>query len=165
MKRAITLFLLIFVNFILQSTLFGFHDMSHVTPNLLLILVMSFGLMRGRKEGMLVGFFSGFFVDAVFNSVFGPFMFLYMIIGYINGFLHKNYVVEDVLLPLVIIVFDEFLFNTGVYVGSFLLRNHLNFKDYLFDIILPETLYTALLTVIIYKLLVFINRRLKDEDY
>ncbi len=164
MKRVITLGLLIILYFILQSTLFGFHDMNQVTPNLLLILTMSFGLMRGRKEGLLVGFFSGFLVDCIFNSMIGPFMFLYMIIGYVNGFLHKNYMIEDVMLPMVIICLDEFFFNFAVYIVGFMLYNRLNFKDYLRDIIIPETIYTALLTVILYKFHVFINRKLKDKE-
>ena len=163
MKRFITLAVLIFINFILQSTLFGFHDMNHITPNLLLILTMSFGLMRGRKEGMLVGFFCGFLVDAIFSPVLGPFMFLYMILGYMNGAFHKHYVGEDVMLPLVVIILDELLFNTAIYIVSFLLRNHLNYGDYFMDIILPETVYTTLLTVVIYKVNVFINRKLKEE--
>ena len=81
MLRIIVLGILIVINFTLQSTLFGFHDINSITPNLLLILTMSFGLMRGRREGMLVGFFSGFLVDSFFSSVLGPYMLLYMIIG------------------------------------------------------------------------------------
>ena len=66
MRRVLALGVLIIINFSLQSTVFGFHDINSITPNLLLILTMSFGLMRGRKEGMLVGFFSGFFIDVFF---------------------------------------------------------------------------------------------------
>ena len=63
LKRIITLAILIVINFVLQSTVFGFHSLSVITPNLLLILTMSFGLMRGRKEGLLVGACSGLLVD------------------------------------------------------------------------------------------------------
>ena len=68
------------------------------------------------------------------------------------------------MLPLVIIIFDEFLFNIGVYVFGFMLQNRLNFAAYLIDIILPETMYTTLITVIFYKINVFINRKLKDVE-
>ena len=163
MRRVITLTLLIFINFILQSTIFGFHDISSITPNLMLILTMSFGLMRGRKEGMLVGFFCGFLADCMFSTIMGPYMFIYMIIGYVNGFFHKNYMIEDVLLPLIIIIIYEIAFNTCIYFVFFFLKNHLNFGDYMTDIILPETLSTALLTIIIYKIYVYINKYLKRK--
>jgi rod shape-determining protein MreD len=161
MRRTITLAILIIINFALQSTIFGFHDIDSITPNLLLILTMSFGLMRGRREGMLVGFFSGFLLDAFFSSVLGPYMLLYMFIGYVNGFFHRNYMVEDVMLPLIVIIIDELTFNFVIYLIFFLLHNHLNFMDYFRRIILPDTLCTALLTIIIYKIYVFINKQLK----
>lgn len=163
MRRVIALGALIIVNFSLQSTIFGFHDINNITPNLLLILTMSFGLMRGRKEGLLVGFFSGFLMDVFFSSVLGPYMFLYMIIGYVNGFFHKNYMIEDVLLPLLVIVVDEFVFNMAIYFVFFFLHNQLNFGLYVRKIILPETLCTTLLTILIYKLYVVINRHLKAK--
>lgn len=164
MRRIITLALLIIFNFILQSTIFGFHNIGSISPNLMLILTMSFGIMRGRKEGMLVGFFCGFLADCMFSTVLGPYMFIYMIIGYVNGFFHRTYIVEDALLPLIVIVLDELAFNTAIYVVHFLLRNHLNFIDYITSIIIPETLSTALLTIIVYKLYVFINRKLKEKE-
>ena len=156
LKRIITLAILIVINFVLQSTVFGFHSLSVITPNLLLILTMSFGLMRGRKEGLLV--------DIFFSSILGPYMLLYMFIGYINGFFHKNYMIEDVLLPLIVIIVDDFLFNTIIYIVSFLLKNKTNYGIYLLHVILPEILCTALLTVIIYKLYVKINKRLKEDE-
>lgn len=164
MRRVITLALLIILNFILQSTVFGFHNVSSISPNLMLILTMSFGIMRGRKEGMFVGFFCGFLADCMFSSVLGPYMFVYMVIGYVNGFFHKTYIVEDALLPLIVIVLDEFAFNITIYVIFFLLRNRLNFVDYIVNIIIPETLSTALLTIIVYKLYVIINRYLKMKE-
>lgn len=163
-KRIITLAILIVINFVLQSTVFGFHSLSGITPNLLLILTMSFGLMRGRKEGLLVGACSGLLVDIFFSSILGPYMLLYMFIGYINGFFHKNYMIEDVLLPLIVIIVDDFLFNTMIYIVSFLLKNKTNYGVYLLHVILPEILCTALLTVIIYKLYVKINKRLKEDE-
>lgn len=163
MLRVIVLAILIVINFTLQSTIFGFHDINSITPNLLLILTMSFGLMRGRREGMLVGFFSGFLVDSFFSSVLGPYMLLYMLIGYINGFFHKNYIVEDVLLPLIVIVIDDLIFNFFVYIFLFLLKNRLEFGLFFTRIIIPEMLTTALLTIIIYKFYVFVNKLLKKN--
>ena len=164
MRRIITLAVLIIINFTLQSTIFGFHNINCITPILLLILTMSFGLMRGRKEGLLVGFFCGFMVDCFISNIMGPFMFLYMIIGYVNGFFHKNYMIEDVLLPLIVVIVDDIVFNFSVYIIYFLLHRRLELSDYFLNIIIPEALVTALLTVIIYKFYVVVNRHLKEKD-
>ncbi len=163
MKRSITIGFIIIICFILQSTLFHYLALAGIVPNLLLIVTMSFGLMRGRKEGMLVGFFSGLLIDVFFGTVLGPYAFIYMTMGYINGFFHRIYYVEDVLLPMIMITLNDFVFNVVIYLIFFLLRNRLNFGEYLTTVILPEMLYTIIITLFFYKLLVRINLRLKKS--
>ncbi len=167
MKRCITIGIIIIISFLFQSTLFHYMELAGVVPNLLLIVTMSFGLMRGRKEGLLVGFFSGLLVDIFFGSVLGPFSFIYMTLGYTNGFFHRIYYVEDVLLPMFMITVNDFVFNIMVYFVYFMLKNKLQFSDYLYEIILPEMIYTILITLFFYKILVRINlhlKRVKEAD-
>ncbi len=163
MKRVITLAVLILISFLLQYSVFSFHSVMSVSPNLLLILTMSFGIMRGRKEGMLIGFFSGFLCDVFYGNLIGPYMLLYMLIGYVNGFFHRNYLMEDIFLPVVIITFDEFIFEIAIYVFVFLLNRRLDFKEYLFNIIFPQMMYTVVVSIIIYRLYVVINKLLKNK--
>ena len=161
MKRCITIGIIIVICFLLQCTVFHYIELAGVVPNLLLIVTMSFGLMRGRREGLLVGFFSGLLVDIFFGSVLGPYAFIYMTLGYGNGFFHRIYYVEDVLLPMIMISLNDFIYNIIIYVVFFLMRNRLDFLGYLKDVMLPEMIYTILITLFFYKILVRFNLRLK----
>lgn len=161
MKRCIIIGIIIITCFLCQSTIFHFFELSGVVPNLLLIVTMSFGLMRGRREGLLVGFFSGLLVDIFFGNVLGPYAFIYMTLGYVNGFFHRIYYVEDVLLPMAMITLNDLFYNIIVYVMFFLLHNKLEFPRYFVNVILPEMIYTILVTLFFYKLLAKINMRLK----
>lgn len=91
-------------------------------------------------------------------------MIIYMLIGYCNGFFHRLYLVEDVLLPIIIITLDDFIFNFITFIIFFVMRNRLSFGLYMKDIILPDMIYTAILTMIVFKLFVFINKRLKRAE-
>ena len=161
MKRSITIGIIIVVCFLLQSTVFHFWELAGVVPNLLLIVTMSFGLMRGRREGLLVGFFSGLLIDIFFGSILGPYAFIYMTLGYGNGFFHRIYYVEDVLLPMTMITLNDLIYNVIVYIVFFLMRNRLDFPTYFMDVVLPEMIYTILITLFFYKILARINLRLK----
>ncbi len=161
MKRCITIGIIIVICFLLQCTVFHYIELAGVVPNLLLIVTMSFGLMRGRREGLLVGFFSGLLIDIFFGSVLGPYAFIYMTLGYGNGFFHRIYYVEDVRLPMIMISLNDFIYNIIIYVVFFLMRNRLDFLGYLKDVMLPEMIYTILITLFFYKILVRINLRLK----
>ena len=163
MRRIISIFILIILSFLLQSVLFSFQNVRVIAPNLLLILTMSFGIMRGRREGMLTGFFCGFLYDIFFGTLIGPYMFLFMIIGYLNGAFHKEFLMEDVMMPVIIIIVDELFFNFVIYIATFLLRNRTNLFFYLTHVMLPQMLFTALATIIIYRFYVWINKYLKKK--
>ncbi len=163
MRRVITILLLILISFLLQSVVFSYENVSGFSPNLMLILTMSFGIMRGRREGLLTGFVCGFLYDIFFGTLIGPYMFLFMIIGYSNGAFHKEYLMEDVMMPVFIIFMDEIVFNTAVYVLSFLLRNRTGIMFYIIHIFLPQIVLTIIATVIIYRFYVWINKYLKKK--
>ena len=50
MKSKIALFFMILISFLLQCTLLHVISIGSITPNLILILCISMGLMRGRKK-------------------------------------------------------------------------------------------------------------------
>ena len=163
MRRAITIFLLIIISFLLQSAVFSYHNVMGAAPNLMLILTMSFGIMRGRREGLLVGVLSGFLYDMYFGSLIGPYMLLFMFIGYLNGAFHKDFLMEDVMLPVFIIAIDEFVFNFVVFIASFLLRNRTDLGFYFTHVFLPQIFYTVLATIVIYRFYVWLNKFLKKK--
>lgn len=164
MRRFIIQLLIILICFLLQTSLFRYLDLADIVPNLLLIPTMSFGMMRGRKEGMLVGFFSGLLLDIFYGPLIGPYALLYMYLGYINGFFHRVYYMEDILLPMLMAGGNDLIYNLAVYVFAYLLRNRLDFGFYFLHVILPEVVYTMIMTLIIYKPLVRINRWLKRME-
>ena len=50
MRRKVSVFIIIAICFLLQTTLFQALSFASISPNLLIIVVSSFGFMRGKKE-------------------------------------------------------------------------------------------------------------------
>ena len=67
------------------------------------------------------------------------------------------------MLPVIISMVDEMLIQFMIYIFAFLLRNRLSVGYYLIHIILPRTVYTVLITVIVYRVYVRINKYLKKK--
>lgn len=164
MKRIFSLTILILVCYILQSSVFSFLSLAGIIPNIMLILVVSFALMRGQTEGMLVGFFCGMLFDIFSDSPFGFFMLLYLLIGYLNGFLHQIFYANNVLLPLGMIFTNSFLYNIIIYMLQFLLRNRTDFGYYFMHVIAPEAVYTLLIAVVLYNGFLAINQWLEKSE-
>jgi len=151
MKQKLALGLLIIVCFILQSTVFQTLSLASISPNILLIITASLGVMRGEKSGLFVGFFSGLLIDIFFGSLLGFHALLYMFIGYGNGLFHRMFYDEDIKMPMIWIALSELVYGFSVYFFMFLMRSKFDFIYYLTHIILPELIYTVAITILMYR--------------
>ena len=164
MKRKIITVCIILICFLLQCTVFKGLQLASVSPNLLIIVTSSFGFMRGKKEGMVVGFISGLLIDIMFNDLIGFYALIYTLLGYANGFFRKIFYDDDIKLPLILIAASDFLYGHIVCIFMFIMRSRLDYFYYLKSIIIPELIYTILITLILYQVILRINRSLETEE-
>ena len=150
MRRFIVSFLLVISCFVLQSTVFKSIAFGGIIPNLMIVLTASFGFMRGEKAGILFGFFCGLLADIFFGSVIGLYAMIYMYIGYANGKFNMIFYPEDIKLPLALIFVSDMAYGLLSYIILFLMRGRFHFTYYLIHIILPEMVYTIVVTLIFY---------------
>ena len=164
MRRKVTLFFIICICFLLQTTVFKALTFANISPNLLIIAVSSFGFMRGRKEGMWVGFFCGLLIDIFFGNLIGIYALIYMYIGFINGFFQKRFYPDDIKLPMLLIGGSDLIYNLFVYFIMFLLRGRFQFWYYLKSIIIPDFVYTMVVSILLYLLFLKINQKLEEHE-
>ena len=131
MKSKITLFFMILISFLLQCTVLHVISIGSITPNLILILCISMGLMRGRKSGMWTGFFCGFLVDMFYGSVFGFYALIYMYAGFFSGYAFRIYYDDDIKVPMALTAIMDLFYNLAVYGLQFFLRGRLGLFTYL----------------------------------
>ncbi len=164
MLRRIVVFLMIITGYLLQSTLFSAFTIAGIVPNILMIITSAFGLMRGKREGMFVGFVAGLLVDVFFMNILGFFALVYMTIGYLNGFFRSIFYPEDIKLPMIMIGSSELLYCFICYIFLYLLRGRMHLGYYFIHIMIPDIVYTVLITFILYKGILFINERLEEYE-
>ena len=164
MKRKVMTFLVILICFLVQSTILETFELGSVRPNLLLIVVTAFGFIRGKKTGMWVGVVCGLFADIFWGNLLGFYTLIYVIIGFVNGTFRRLFYDEDIKLPLALVGMSEMIYGVIVYVCMFMLQGEFEFSYYLFHIILPELVYTVLVTLVLYQIILYINRKLEEEE-
>lgn len=164
MKRKIVTGFIILICFLLESTVFRNFRFASISPNLMLIITAAFGFMRGKKTGMTVGFICGLFVDLFWGSTLGFHMLIYTVIGYLNGTFERLFYDEDIKLPIILIGASELIYGLIIYGCIYMLRGDFLFGNYLIHIILPELVYTILVTLVLYQIILRINRKLESEE-
>ncbi len=163
-RRVIVTAVIVLTAYLLQCTVFPALEIAGIKPNLALIVTSAFGFMRGPREGMFVGFASGLLIDIQYGDMIGFYALLYLAEGFVNGLFEQIYFDEDIKLPLFLIAGSDFVYGIVVYFLTFLLRSDFDFLYYLNRIIIPETIYTIAVTLVVYPLLLFINHKLEKEE-
>ncbi|MCD7818916.1 MAG: rod shape-determining protein MreD [Lachnospiraceae bacterium] len=164
MKRKLIIALLIILCVLLQATVCPMIAIGEIKPNLLIILTVSFGLMCGRQQGMLIGFFCGLLTDISFESILGFNALIYLWVGYFSGYFYRIFYDDDIKTPLLLISVCDLVYGIVQYVFRFFIRGRLQFSFYLGRIILPEVVYTLILTIVCYQIFYRINCKLTMFD-
>lgn len=164
MRRKVVITIIIIACFLLQCTVFQSLAIASISPNLLIVVTAAFGFMRGQKEGLFVGFFCGLLIDLVFGSVLGFYALLYMFVGFTNGFFRKAFFPDEILLPILLIALSDFGCNLVTYFILFWFRGRFQFGYYLLHTILPELVYTMLIAILLYYILLKVNQKLEEIE-
>ncbi len=154
---------LLVVMHILSATLFQALRIGDIAPNFMIMIIVSFALLRGSNEGLCVGIAAGFLTDISFSLTFGPTIVSYAAIGYVCGKLNENFYRENFILPFICTLFSS-LFYSGTNILSFMLRGQLSFLYFFKAIVIPELIYTITLSLIVYQLIYLINEKIEISE-
>ena len=164
MLRKIVVTLFILFGFILQCSVFGSIAMAGIIPNLMIILTSSFGFMRGEREGLIIGFCCGLLNDIFFGSFLGFYALVLMYIGFLDGKFSRIFYPEDIKLPIALIVTSDLSYGVICYVLLFMLRGKFQFAYYFSHVILPEALYTIVVALFLYPVILKVNEKLEAGE-
>ena len=176
MKKFLTVAALIWVFFLLQTSVCPWIAFGSIKPNLLVILVASIGFMEGSKAGMWTGFACGLLADlfaangvslisqnGATGDLLGFYALLFLYVGYLCGQANRLFYPEDIKLPLMMITAADLCVNFVCYLIMFLMRSRFDFFYYLKRIILPELLYTIIVTLFVYRIIYMIDQKLEKK--
>ena len=161
MKRIICSFVMMIILYLIQTTIFNKITVAGIKPNVVIILVVLIGYKYGKIPGMLMGFFMGLFLDLTESDYIGYYSLIYLIICYLVGFSNKLYTNDSTLIPLGLVGASDFMLNFLIFITGFLLRNRLDLPYYMMRIILPEVVYTIIVSVLLYRIMDYIYVKLE----
>ena len=128
--------------------------------------MVSYALLRGSTEGAIVGFFSGLPIDIFFGTSFGYYTLLFLLAGLLIGRSQKDFYRENYLLPIIICSLAAIVYESIIFITGFFLQGNTTVLYFLVRLALPEAVYTAVVTIPIYRLLFGINEWLElKEEY
>ena len=163
-KRIPTGILAVFLFFLIQSSVLKNLSYSGAVPNLLLILTVSYGYLRGERAAMWTGFIAGLLLDIFGMNVLGLYALMFVYLGYLAGLSHSWYEPMDFRIPLFMILAGDIAVLMIQFIHFFVLNGDFGFKYYLIGKALPELAMTMITSVAVYPLLLWIEERFVNVD-
>ncbi len=152
----------IFVSYFLQTSV-DFFALGSIKPDFLLILTIYFALYRGAFAALWIGFFGGLLQDINLGGYtnlvkqdlqyyIGTSALAKTIVGYIAGKFARN-INKDATSLIVVIVFFACLVKGILMFFTVAIFHNGTHASALITIVLPESLFTAILSIIWFRLL------------
>ena len=163
-KRVAFTGICILIALLLQTVVMPQIPFLEVTPNFLLIIVTTFAILRGRREGMIVGVICGLLADFTSGSLVGFYAIVYLWMGYVTGLFSRFLAPDMVLIPVIACFINEVLYGGYVFVFRYLLRNRLDIIAYGKTIWMPEVIETVICAMICYGIILLINGKLEEQQ-
>lgn len=148
---------------LLQSTLSPRLQIGAVWPDFLLLMVMSWALVRRPHEALMWSFVGGVVVDLVSGGPFGGTVISLLVVAQIATLMADGAFRGRAVLPVVTAFAATFAFH-GVYLLTMLLvGQQVDGLDALVRIVLPSAVYNAALSLIVHGLMSAIDRRIRPK--
>jgi rod shape-determining protein MreD len=143
---------------LLQSTILPYTAILSVWPNLMLLVVVSWTLLRGLSEGLVWAFVGGLWLDLLSGGPFGVSALALVLVASLVSLLEASLFREHIVLVMLIVVgasllhgiFHLLLLRLGHHPAATLAA--------VWRIVIPAALYTSLLTPAVFPPLRWLHR-------
>jgi rod shape-determining protein MreD len=149
---------------IVQSSWLARMDPSGLHPNLTLLAVIAWGLLRGPREGAWWGFVGGLCLDLLSSLPFGFHTLLLIWAGYASGLGESRLFRSNVVLPIFFIV----VLSLGYALAQMLVLQwhgaRFAWLEATFVVVLPTLALNLLLSPLVFRLLRWLSQRTGREQ-
>ena len=132
-------------------------------PNLFIMYILFIGLFYSKIAGLTYGIIFGLLLDFFISKKIGITAIMLGAIGLMGGIFDKNFSKESRITIIIMVVIATFIYEIGMYIiGHFI-------YGYTFEIIsftkilLIESIYNAILTIILYPLMQNLGYKIEEE--
>jgi rod shape-determining protein MreD len=148
---------------LLQSTLSPRLQIGAVWPDFLLLIVMSWALLRRPNEALVWCFAGGLVIDLVSGGPFGGTVLGLMAVALIATVMADGMFRGRTALPIVTAFVATLAFHGLYLLAMLLVGQRVDGLDALLRIVLPSAVYNSALSLIVHALMSAIDRRIRPK--
>jgi rod shape-determining protein MreD len=149
---------------LIQSTVVPHLAIWGVFADLPLLVVVSWGLLRGPKDGIIWGFIAGLAVDLFSGAPFGAATLALMTAGFLSGLGEAAVFRAHLALPLLVVFLATFVYDMIFLLVVQISGARVAWPDSLFRLVLPSAILNVVLTPVVFLLMRGLHNRLRRRQ-
>lgn len=149
--------------YVLQSSILPLLAYHGISPNLLLLMTVSFAFLHGPRYGVLMGFIAGLLQDLATGTFFGVDVFSYMSAGFICGKFSDQVFKEQLFLPLLASMVATVAHYFLLVAFLLLLGYRFNIVGHMYETLLPMVCYQFLLAYPVHKVTCWADKQIRKR--
>ena len=161
--RFVIISVLLLISTIIQTNIIGYIRMFGITPNLFIVIITGFALLGGPVEGAAVGFAAGFIQDVIIGNAIGGYSLIGMYVGLAVGIFNKRFVKDSLFVAIPFVFLTTVVYEIIFYLFSFYWRGENEILFATKNIILPESIYNSIITIIMFPIIVLIDQWIEEH--
>jgi len=144
---------------IMQATIVPHIKVWGIFADLPVLVVTSWSLLQGAREGIVWGFIAGLVVDLLSGAPFGAATFSLMAAGFISGMGQATVFRNHIALPLVVTFLATIIYNLIFMLVLQIVGQPMAWIESLWRIVLPSAVLNTVLTPLVYVPLRLLHHR------
>ena len=144
-------------------TLSPFIKISGVHPDLVLILIIGWIILRGLGEGLVWALIGGVCLDLVSGAPFGVFTLTTLLVALAANLSHGRVFGSSIVLPLSLTFPLSLLFNGLALLFLTLLGRPIVWSNAFFNVLLPVAIFNTAVMMLVFPLLYLLNRIMNPQ--
>jgi rod shape-determining protein MreD len=149
---------------IVQTALVPYLSIWGIFTDLPLLFVVSWGLLQGRRQGLLWGFLAGMSIDILSGAPFGAATLSLALVGFLAGLGQATVFRYQALLPLLAVFLATILYNLVFLAIVGVLGQPVAWLDSLLRIVQPSAVLNALLIPLVFVPMRLVQRRFLKQE-
>ncbi len=146
-----------------QSTVMPRITIMGIHPDLILMVVISWSLLRGAEEGMLLAVIGGVPLDLISEATFGIHTLALLFTAFVSGFGQRTVFRSEVLMPILAIPIATLVYELIILSGLFLTGWPVAWGTQITQVVLPCMAANTVCMPFVYLIVRVLHRRTQRE--
>jgi rod shape-determining protein MreD len=148
---------------LLQVTLSPYTEINGVHPDLVLVLVIGWTILRGLGDGFIWALIGGVSIDFFSGAPFGLFTLALLLVALATHLFHGRTFGSSIILPLSLTFPLSLLFNGVALLLLNLLGRPITWNEALANVLIPVAIFNIVVMLLVFPLLYLLNRWLSPQ--